>query len=91
MNKSELIELMSRQHSTSTKDIKLAVNLILEMITNALANENRIEVRDFGVFTIRHRKSRITRNPKTGESVSTPSKRATHFRPGKELRDNVNV
>lgn len=92
MTKSELIDLISRQHhQLPQKDIELAVNLILESLTNALAQDERIEIRGFGSFTLHHRKPRVGRNPKTGESVSLAGKRVPHFKPGKEMRDRINA
>lgn len=92
MTKSELIELIARQYQQlPPKDVEMAVNLILESLTDALANDERIEIRGFGSFTIHHRKARMGRNPKTGESVSLTSKRAPHFKPGKEMRDRINA
>lgn len=91
MTKSELIDLISRrQHSIPSKDIELAVNLILEAMSQALANGERIEVRGFGAFSIRELKPRIGRNPKTGESVALGFRRSIHFKPGKELKEGVN-
>lgn len=90
MTKSELINLITRrQQSIPEKDIELAVNLILETLTEALATDQRIEIRGFGAFTIHHRKPIIARNPKTGEPVTLPSRRAVHFKPGKELKANI--
>jgi integration host factor subunit beta len=91
MTKSELIDLIARrQHQLPQKDIELAVNLILESLTEALLADERIEIRGFGSFTLHHRKPRIGRNPKTGESVSLEGKRVPHFKPGKEMRDRIN-
>jgi integration host factor subunit beta len=90
MTKSELIDSISRRQQTiPAKDIELAVNLIIETLTEALTSEQRIEVRGFGAFTIRHRKPIVARNPKTGEAVALPNRRAVHFKPGKELKANI--
>jgi integration host factor subunit beta len=91
MTKSELIDLISRrQHTIPANDIELAVNLILETLTDALVNDRRIEIRGFGAFTTRYRKPRVARNPKTGAAVHLDAKRAIHFKPGKELKESVN-
>lgn len=63
---------------------------MLEHKTQSLASGERIEIRGFCSFNIRHIAPRTSRNPKTGEEVSTPAKYKTHFKPGKELRDRVN-
>ncbi len=91
MTKSELIDLISRrQHTIPANDIELAVNLILETLTDALVNDRRIEIRGFGAFTTRYRKPRVARNPKTGAAVHLDAKRAIHFKPGKELKERLN-
>ena len=92
MTKSELIDLIARrQDQVPAKDVELAVNLILETLTEALVVDDRIEIRGFGSFTLHHRKPRIGRNPKTGAAVSLPSKRVPHFKPGKELKESIDA
>ena len=91
MTKSELIDVLSSKHNyLATKDVELAVKIMLEQMGESLANGERIEVRGFGSFTLHHRKARLGRNPKTGEAVALPPKYAPHFKPGKELRERVN-
>jgi integration host factor subunit beta len=91
ITKSELITAISRQQNQlSHKEIENAVNLLLEHMSDALSNGERIEVRGFGSFTLHYRKPRVGRNPKTGESVSLTGKFVPHFKPGKELRNRVN-
>jgi integration host factor subunit beta len=60
-------------------------------MTDALAQGKRVEIRGFGSFSIRHRRPRNARNPKTGETVPLSAKIVTHFKPGKEMRDQVNA
>ncbi len=91
MTKSELIEYMTgRQTQLSTKDVELAVKLMLEQMTKALASGKRIEIRGFGSFSLHYRAPRQGRNPRTGESVMLEGKYVPHFKPGKEMRDRVN-
>ncbi len=91
MTKSELIEAISRsQGHLDHKDIELAIKAMLEIMSGALAEGERIEIRGFGSFSLHHRPARIGRNPKTGAAVSLPDKYVPHFKPGKELRDRVN-
>jgi len=91
MTKSELIErIASRQDQLSPKDIELAVKLVLEYMSQALASGERIEIRGFGSFSLHYRAPRTGRNPKTGESVELDGKHVPHFKPGKEMRDRVN-
>ena len=97
MTKSELIDrIVARQARAGSaalpgKDVELAVKTMLEHMSNALANGERIEIRGFGSFSLHYRAPRIGRNPKTGESVGLSGKHVPHFKPGKELRDRVNA
>jgi integration host factor subunit beta len=92
MTKSELIDLLSAdQNQLGYRDVELAVKVILESLTSALSSGERIEVRGFGSFTLHHRRARVGRNPKTGNSVTVPDKHVPHFKPGKELRQRVDI
>ena len=92
MTKSELIDLLSaEQNQLGYRDVELAVKVILESLTSALSSGERIEVRGFGSFTLHHRRARVGRNPKTGNSVTVPDKHVPHFKPGKELRQRVDM
>ena len=91
MTKSELIEILSRRQAhLKADDVDLAVKNLLEMMSNALTQGERIEIRGFGSFSLHFRPPRLGRNPKTGDSVALPGKHVPHFKPGKELRDRVN-
>jgi len=91
MTKSELIELLARSQShLKADDVDVSVKTLLELMSNALAEGERIEIRSFGSFSLHFRPPRIGRNPKTGESVALPGKHVPHFKPGKELRERVN-
>jgi integration host factor subunit beta len=91
MTKSELIEILSRQQAhLKSDDVDMAVKTLLEMMSNALTQGERIEIRGFGSFSLHYRPPRLGRNPKTGDSVALPGKYVPHFKPGKELRDRVN-
>lgn len=92
MTKSELIELLAtKQPQLDQKDVELAVKELLEQMASALACGERIEVRGFGSFSLHYRPPRVGRNPKTGDSVMVPDKRVPHFKPGKELRERVDL
>ena len=92
MTKSELIErIASVQTQLSAKDVELAVKMILDHMATALAGGERIEIRGFGSFSLHYREARLGRNPKTGEKVELAGKSVPHFKPGKELRDRVNL
>lgn len=91
MTKSELIERITDRHpELSSRDIELAVKTILDTMSQALSNGDRIEIRGFGSFSLHFRNPRLGRNPKTGESVELKGKYVPHFKPGKELREQVN-
>jgi integration host factor subunit beta len=92
MTKSELIESISmRQSQLSSKDVELAVKTILEHMAQALSTGERIEIRGFGSFSLHFREPRRGRNPKTGDAVELTGKYVPHFKPGKELRERVNM
>jgi integration host factor subunit beta len=91
MTKSELIEAIARrQNHLNAKDVELAVKHLIEVMSNSLANGERIEIRGFGSFSLHFRPPRIGRNPKTGEAVALSGKHVPHFKPGKDLRERVN-
>ena len=91
MTKSELIEiLLKRQAHLSYSDVEQAVNMIMDSLSDSLINNERIEIRGFGSFSLHYRNAKQGRNPATGESIALPAKRAAHFKPGKELRERVN-
>ncbi|WP_281247839.1 integration host factor subunit beta [Modicisalibacter ilicicola] len=92
MTKSELIEQIAmRQPELSLKEVEAAVRIILDDITEALASGGRVEIRGFGSFSLHYREPRLGRNPKTGEAVDLDGKFVPHFKPGKELREQVNA
>lgn len=92
MTKSELMEILAKKQSQlAFKDVELAVKTVLEQMTQALATGNRIEIRGFGSFSLHFRPPRMGRNPKTGDPVPLEGKHVPHFKPGKELRERVNM
>lgn len=92
MTKSELIALLAaKQPQLDYRDVELAVKELLEQMSAALSAGERIEVRGFGSFSLHYRPPRMGRNPKTGDSVEVPHKHVPHFKPGKELRERVDL
>lgn len=92
MTKSELIEsLVSKNPSLQIKTVEDCVKEVLEQLSTVLTEGERIEIRGFGSFSLHYRESRLGRNPKTGESVSLSAKYVPHFKPGKELKERVNL
>lgn len=92
MVKSELIiRLANKQPNLPLKDIELSVQHLLQRMSESLSKGERIEIRGFGSFAPRYRPPRKAHNPRTGERVYTTAKYAPHFKPGKELRERVNL
>ena len=92
MTKSELITALAiHQPNLQKDDVEAAVNCMLELMTDALTQGERIEIRGFGSFDLNTRPARQARNPKTGEAVQLAQKVAIQFKPGKEMRDRVNA
>ncbi|MDF4696968.1 integration host factor subunit beta [Vibrio parahaemolyticus] len=92
MTKSELIErLAGLQSHLSAKTVEEPVKEMLDHMADTLADGERIEVRGFGSFSLHYRAPRTGRNPKTGDKVELEGKYVPHFKPGKELRDRVNI
>ena len=90
INKKELIELISReQDQLPQRDIELAIKTIINSMLNSLTSGKRLEIRGFGSFSLRYRKSRIGRNPKSGQSVEIKERYVPHFKPGKNLKLKV--
>ena len=91
MIKSELIEKLSVTNPhLMHRDVEKIVNVIFEEITSALARGDRVELRGFGAFSIKHRPARVGRNPRTGDQVQVPEKFVPYFKTGKELRIRLN-
>jgi integration host factor subunit beta len=92
MTKSDLIERLTSKHfQLSVKEVEESVKETLMLMTNSLANGERIEVRGFGSFSLHYRAPRVGRNPKTGDKVELGGKYVPHFKPGKSLRERVNA
>ena len=90
MTKSELINQLAKQFPQFTHlDVTIVVQSMLDGMTTALVNNDRIEVRGFGSFGVNTRSPRIARNPKTGEKVQVEVKHVPHFKPGSNLRKRV--
>jgi integration host factor subunit beta len=90
MTKADLVEEVIRVSDLSKKQAEIIVNTVFAEIVEALRRDDKIELRGFGSFRVRRRRSRQGRNPKTGDRVDVPSKRIPYFKPGKELKDLIN-
>lgn len=91
MTKSDLILRLAEKHPhLLQRDIERIVNTVFDEITHALARGNRVELRGFGAFSVKHRDARQGRNPRTGEAVAVARKSVPFFKTGKQLRDRLN-
>lgn len=91
MTKRDLIDEVNRRFPhLSHLDSEVIINSIFESMVDAMEREERIEIRGFGSFVVKHRRAREGRNPKTGVMVSVSAKRVPFFKVGKELRLRVN-
>ena len=92
MIKSELIDkLAAKMTHLPEKQVSDSINLLLDIMSDALIEGRRIEIRGFGSFSLHYRPPRNAHNPKTGEKVITEAKYSPHFKPGKELRERVDA
>ena len=92
MIKSELVQRIAEHNPhLYQRDVENIVNAILDEIVAALARGDRVELRGFGAFSVKHRPARAGRNPRTGEPVEVPAKRVPYFKPGKEMRQRLNT
>jgi integration host factor subunit beta len=90
MTKAELVDEVARNVQLTKKQAEAIVNLVFDSIVDSLRAGEKIELRGFGSFRLRSRKSRMGRNPKTGAKVDVPSKKIPYFKPGKELKELIN-
>ena len=89
LKKSDLVATLSEETGISKRLAKEAVDIFFEMMSKSLERGDRIEIRGFGSFSLHYRSPRTGRNPKTGDSVQLSGKYVPHFKPGKELREQV--
>ena len=91
MTKADLVEQVAEAigPGITKKDCALVVDGLLNAIKNAMADHEHIEIRGFGTFKVRKRKTRMARNPRTGESVEVPARSVPVFKPSKHLRNKV--
>jgi integration host factor subunit beta len=90
MTKAELVDEVAHAVQLTKKQAETIVNIVFDSIVESLRAGQKIELRGFGSFRLRSRKSRTGRNPKTGEKVDVPSKKIPYFKPGKELKELIN-
>ena len=89
MNKAELIAAAAEKAGLSKKDTEMAVNAAIDVITEALADCEKVQLVGFGAFEVKARAERIGRNPKTKEEIKIPASKVPVFKAGKALKDAV--
>ncbi|MFQ5695032.1 MAG: HU family DNA-binding protein [Terriglobia bacterium] len=87
MIKLDIVNEVVTHTGVSRSKAEMAVETVFEAMKAALQRSERIELRGFGVFNVRPRKTGVGRNPRTGEVVDIPPGKAVRFKPGKELQD----
>jgi nucleoid DNA-binding protein len=89
VTKNDLVVTIAKSTGLKQADIKKIVQMVLDGIIDVLVTERRIELRNFGVFEVRHRKARKARNPRTGEEVQVPEKNVVTFKPGRIMQQRI--
>ncbi len=88
MLKKDLVDIVTNQMDDFLKkDVAEAVDIILETITESLEHGNRVEIRGFGSFSVRQRKGRSSKNPRTGKMMHIPPRKTVHFTMSKSLKN----
>ena len=90
MIKVDIVNEVSKVADITKVKAEVAVDAVFDAMRLSMQRGERIELRGFGAFSVRHRTSRVGRNPRTGEEVRVPDKAVPYFKTGKELRDRLN-
>lgn len=92
MIRSELVQKLADDHPDLTvREIERVATSVFDAVIDQLARDGRVELRGFGAFSTRERDARKGRNPRTGAAVDVAAKRVPYFKPGKEMRERLNV
>lgn len=89
MNKAELINAVADKTNLTKKDAEAAVSAVIEVITETLAKDEKVQLVGFGSFEVKSRAARIGRNPRTKEQISIPASKLPVFKAGKALKDSI--
>ncbi len=89
MTKAELIEKMAAKAKISKRAAGIALNTFISSVTTALKKGDRVALVGFGTFSVAKRKARTARNPRTGETIRVPAKKAPKFKAGRELKKAI--
>lgn len=90
MNKTELIAAVAEQAAITKKDAEKALSAVIDSITKAMADGDKVQLVGFGTFEVRARDARKGKNPRTGEIINIPASKVPAFKAGKALKDIVN-
>ena len=91
MQKSDLLEKLTTQNTTfATSDSKIALDALIDHLSDLLSDKQRIEIRSFGAFSVRERKPIRGRNPKSGKAIELDSRSLIYFRPSKLIKNRIN-
>lgn len=90
MNKSELAAAIVAKTGFTKKDSEKALNAVIDVISDALKADDKVQIVGFGTFEVRNRPARTARNPRTGEELKIAASKAPAFKAGKALKDTVN-
>lgn len=90
MNKTDLINKVAEATQMTKKDAAVAVEAVITTITEALSNNEKVQLIGFGNFEVKERQARKGRNPQTGEEIDIPASRVPSFKAGKQLKEEVN-
>lgn len=91
MTKKEIIEIVSERTKLKKNHTKAIVECVLDVFIETLAQEGRIEIRNFGVFKVKRTPARIGRNPVTKESADVPARNIVQFKAGKYMKEHVSI
>ena len=90
MNKSDIINLVCEKNNLGLSDVEYSIKKIIDFMSENLYQGERVEIRGFGTFSLHTHRSRLARNPKTGDKIALERRNTVHFKPSKELKSRVN-
>lgn len=89
MNKTELVAAVATKADLSKKDAEAAVKAVLDAVTEALADGEKVALVGFGTFEVKERAARTGKNPRTGEAIEIPASKVPSFKAGTALKNAV--
>jgi len=90
VNKSDIINLVCEKNNLGLSDVEYSIKKIIDFMSENLYQGERVEIRGFGTFSLHTHRSRLARNPKTGDKIALERRNTVHFKPSKELKSRVN-